>query len=46
MVVGYCVKCKAKKEMKNTSNSKTKRGVPMVKGICTSCGTKMCRLGS
>lgn len=45
MVIGYCVKCKAKKEMKDTVDTKTKNGVPMKKGTCISCGTKMCKFG-
>jgi len=45
MTIAYCVKCKAKREMLNTTHSKTKRGVPMMKGKCPKCGTKMCRLG-
>lgn len=45
MVTAYCVRCKASREMKDTTNTKTKKGVPMVKGICPTCGTKMCRIG-
>lgn len=46
MVVGFCVKCKKKREMKSLTHTKTSRGVPMIKGICTQCNTKMCKLGS
>ena len=45
MVQGYCVKCKAKREMKDPHQEKTKKGGDIVKGTCTSCGTKMCRMG-
>jgi len=45
MIMAYCVKCKAKKEMKNTSSTKTKKGVPMTRGKCVTCNTNMCRLG-
>ena len=45
MVEGYCVKCKKKTEMKDTVETKTKRGVPMTKGVCTICGTKMSKFG-
>jgi len=45
MVIGYCMKCKKKMEMKKTTKSKTKRGTPMTRGICSKCGTKMCRIG-
>lgn len=43
--IGFCVKCKCKREMKDTSDSKTSRGVKMVKGKCTTCGTNMCKIG-
>jgi len=42
---GYCVKCKKKTEMKSLVKTKTKKGVPMTKGTCSICGTKMCRIG-
>lgn len=38
---GYCVKCRAKKTMKNPSKSKTKNGRNLMRGSCPSCGTKM-----
>lgn len=41
----YCVRCKAKQEMENEVESKTKKGVPMIKGTCPICKTKMCRIG-
>ncbi len=41
----YCVKCKAKKEMKNPEEVKLKNGRPATKGICPDCGTKMFRIG-
>ncbi len=41
----YCVRCKKKTEMKDEEKSKTKKGVPMTKGICSVCGCKMCRIG-
>lgn len=43
--IGYCVKCKKKREMKSVKLTKTSRGVPMAKGICSSCGCKMCKIG-
>ena len=45
MTVARCMKCRTNKEMKNVIMTKTSRGVPMAKGICTTCGTKMCRIG-
>lgn len=44
-IIGYCVKCKEKREMKVTENTNTSKGVPMAKGICVACGSKMCRIG-
>ncbi|MBU4375881.1 MAG: hypothetical protein KKD29_00200 [Candidatus Omnitrophica bacterium] len=38
---GYCVKCKSKKEMKETKKIKMKNGRPAMKGRCTDCGTGM-----
>ncbi len=45
MVQAYCVKCKAKKEMNDPKQGKTKKGGDIVKGKCPSCGTTMCRMG-
>jgi len=42
--VGYCVKCKAKKEMKDTENVTMKNGRKAMKGKCTSCGTGMYKI--
>jgi hypothetical protein len=39
---GYCVKCKGKKEMKDAKEAKMKSGRAMMKGVCPTCGTKMC----
>jgi hypothetical protein len=44
--VGYCVKCKAKKEMKDTQNVTMKNGRKAMKGKCTSCGTGMYKIMS
>jgi len=38
---GYCVKCKAKREMKNPSETVTSNGRKMAQGTCPVCGTKM-----
>lgn len=43
---GYCVKCKAKKEMNSAENITMKNGKPAVRGICSTCGTKMFKIGS
>ncbi len=44
--VGYCVKCKAKKEMKDTQNVTMKNGRKAMKGKCTTCGTGMYKIMS
>jgi len=42
--VGYCVKCKAKKEMKDTQEVTMKNGRKAMKGKCTSCDTGMYKI--
>ena len=44
-VRAYCVKCRAKREMKNPLAITLKNGRPAIQGICPRCGTKMFRLG-
>lgn len=41
----YCVKCKAKRVMKDTKAIKMKNGRAATRGICPKCGTKMFRIG-
>ena len=41
----YCVKCKAKREMKDPKNVTMKNGKKAVQGTCPVCGTKMFRIG-
>jgi RNase P subunit RPR2 len=43
---GYCVKCKAKKEMKDAVAITMKNGRPATQGICPSCGTKIFKIGA
>ena len=45
-IEAYCVKCKAKKEMKDPTESTTKNGKPITKGVCPDCGTTICRIGA
>ena len=40
-IIAYCVKCKAKQEVKNAEEVTTKNGRRAVKGICPVCGTGM-----
>ena len=37
----YCVKCKAKRPMKNGKRVKTKNNRNAMKGQCSTCGTTM-----
>ena len=41
----YCVKCRAKKEMKDAKAVTMKNGKPATQGVCPTCGTKMFRIG-
>jgi len=45
MTIGYCVKCRAKREMKNPKSVTMKNGRPAVKGTCPTCSKKMFRIG-
>lgn len=45
-IKAYCVKCRAKKEMKDPKQIKMKNGRPAMTGKCPVCGTKMFRIGS
>ncbi len=40
----YCVKCKAKKEMKDTQKVTLKNGRTAMKGKCPDCGTSLFRI--
>ena len=42
---GYCVKCKAKKEIKDAKPVTMKNGKPATKGACPTCGTTMFKIG-
>jgi len=41
----YCMKCRAKREMKNAKAITMKNGRPATQGICSVCGTKVFRIG-
>lgn len=41
---GYCVKCKAKREMKDTKEVTMKNGRKAMKGKCAICGTGMYKI--
>ncbi len=40
----YCVKCKAKKEMKDAEKVTLKNGRNAMKGKCPDCGTSLFRI--
>ena len=42
---GYCVKCRAKKEIKNAKQVTMKNGRPAIQGTCPDCGTKIFKIG-
>ncbi len=42
----YCVKCKAKREVKDPVEVTMKNGKPAVQGTCTVCGTKIFKIGA
>ncbi|HET9432777.1 MAG TPA: DUF5679 domain-containing protein [Chitinophagaceae bacterium] len=42
---GYCVKCKAKREMKGERAVIMKNGRNALTGTCSVCGTKMFKIG-
>jgi hypothetical protein len=41
----YCVKCKAKRQMKNEKPVTMKNGRTAISGVCSTCGTKMFKIG-
>jgi hypothetical protein len=42
--IAYCVKCKDKREMKDSQHITMKNGKPALQGPCTVCGTKLTRI--
>ena len=45
MVEGYCMKCKAKREMSDAKQGKMANGRDCVKGTCPECKTNMFKIG-
>lgn len=41
----YCMKCRTKRQMKDTKAITMKNGKPATQGVCPVCGTKMFRIG-
>jgi len=44
MAEGYCVKCKAKREIQGAAEVTLKNGRRALKGKCPSCGTGMFKI--
>lgn len=42
---GYCINCRAKREMEETRNVTLKTGRPAVRGVCTGCHRNMFVIG-
>ena len=45
LMQAYCVKCRTKREMKDTKSIIMKNRRPATQGVCPVCGTKMFRIG-
>ena len=43
-IENYCMRCKTKREMVKTTETKTSKGVRMLKGECVKCQCKMCKM--
>lgn len=41
----YCLKCRAKREMRDAKQTTLKNGRPATQGSCSVCGTKMYKIG-
>ena len=46
MPEAYCVKCKAKVEIKGAKKITMKNGKPATQGTCPKCSTKVFRIGA
>ncbi len=45
MLETYCLKCKAKREIKNPVTVIQKNGKPGTQGTCPTCGSKLFKMG-
>ena len=43
-IVGYCVRCRAKRPMRQFEATTTRRGQPACRGLCAVCGARMFRM--
>ena len=46
MATGYCMKCKAQREIKNAKQITMKNGRPATEGLCPECGARMFKIGA
>jgi len=46
VATGYCMKCKASREIKNAKQITMKNGRPATEGACPVCGTKIFKIGA
>jgi hypothetical protein len=46
VATGYCVKCKASREIKDAQQVTMKNGRPATQGVCPVCGTKIFKIGA
>jgi cold shock CspA family protein len=44
-IQAYCLKCRAKREMKDPKTITMKNGRPATQGVCSVCGTTMFKIG-
>jgi len=43
---GYCMKCKAERDMKNPEQITMRNGRPATQGTCAVCATKIFKIGA
>jgi RNase P subunit RPR2 len=46
MASGYCMKCKAQRDIQNAKQITMKNGRPATEGTCVICGTKIFKIGA
>jgi len=46
VATGYCVKCKASREIKDPKPITMKNGRPATQGTCPVCGTRIFKIGA
>jgi len=46
LATGYCVKCKASRDIKDAQQITMKNGRPATQGVCPVCGTKIFKIGA